>query len=965
MVEHDRGHDSGGEWGHGQHAGPRHGHEPRGSEHERQGQDDRQRPGRPDDAAGGTRHETGTRDTGGHETGTTARHETGARDPRARDATGPARMVRLISGAHQLTINPVDGSEVQPCPPAEAPGTPVKLPADQRPAPGRAAVPAGGTPAGAYAVPLLERDDERERLARDLASGLSLRLTGPSGAGRSSLLDAVAEDVAGIAPDAVVRLNGYHRTQADLLYDLFAAVYDTRGYRPEGEELRAALREIGAIVIVDDLEFGGAALDEFLDAAPECAFLFAAAPDAPALSSLCPLVDVPLAGLSRTACLELLEHAARRPLTDAEADWATDLWFAPEGQPDEQFGAQFEGLPLRFVRAGALLRRLGPHGRADAEVGTGEGEGAPPSRSGMAARIADSLPAASREVLRVAVALDGELPHHTHLPALTGDPGAGEATTELAADGLITAAGAHYRLAAGVAAELTAAGYAEGAGARALVVAQHYGWWTGHPSVTPQRVAVESDAVHAAVQATRRAGNASTAVLLARTAAPVLAASLWWSAWERLLRGGQEAARTAGEVAQEAYFHHELGVLALCVGQLERAGGELEASIALRGVLADQRGTVAGRRALALLTDLITAEATGTAGARELAAPDRSPVDPESGAEESRFGESRFGGSGFGESGFDESVRVGSVREGPVPGEDVDAGSAGGRSVFEGVASSTVAATLANPADSGTTGRTGSGVRAGRGGQGQGRGRRALRGRRRNVAMAGAGAVLAAALGAVVTLGNVAHQDATPASGARPDHTSGQQDNGNEDLTVGEPRGSDAGGNRTASRTPDGRGGQGEPGATSRAPTSRAPGGSPSAKPTGSGPGSSKPGSSGESSPGQGGSKPGSGSPSPSHPGGTGGTSGTSSGSPSTGGSSDGASGGGNGGSDGGSTGGGAGGGTSDGGGSGGSGGSSDGGSTGGSPSPSGGSTSPSASQSQSPAQSASSSPSSSPSPAG
>ncbi|CAM5240874.1 ATP-binding protein [Streptomyces hirsutus] len=57
-------------------------------------------------------------------------------------------------------------------------------------------------------------------------------------------------------------------------------------------------------------------------------------------------------------------------------------------------------------------------------------------------------------------------------------------------------------------------------------------------------------------------------------------------------------------MAEEAYIHHELGIHALCTGDPDRARAELEASIGLRAVLADERGTVAGRRALALVADL-------------------------------------------------------------------------------------------------------------------------------------------------------------------------------------------------------------------------------------------------------------------------------------------------------------------------------------------------------------------------
>lgn len=201
------------------------------------------------------------------------------------------------------------------------------------------------------------------------------------------------------------------------------------------------------------------------------------------------------------------------------------------------------------------------------------------------------------------------MPHQAHLPALVGDTHADAALGELASCGLVSPVGARYRLAAGVQAQLEAAGYADDVATRARTAAQHYAWWAGHPSVTPARVCAEADAVLAALAVTvpeteRPAeGEQATSVELARTAAPAFAAGLHWSAWEATLHEGAEASRLAGESADRAYFHHELGVLALCTGQLDRARSELEASIGLRGSLADKRGTTAGRRALALVAD--------------------------------------------------------------------------------------------------------------------------------------------------------------------------------------------------------------------------------------------------------------------------------------------------------------------------------------------------------------------------
>lgn len=697
-----------------------------------------------------------------------------------------SRTVQLISGDFLLTVNPVDGSEIEPCRPGEQPATPVRHTATERAEHERATAPPVPPGPPGPQLPLLERQEERERLVRLLARGRSVRLTGPAGSGRTALLGAVAADCADLAPDGVVRLSGYKRTTTDLLYNLFGAVHQAPLHRPDREGLLALVHGIGAVVVLDDLEFGGAALQELLDATPECAFLLGTTPDVAAPTAESNLEEVFLAGLGRSSSIELLERVVERPLTDDEANWAGDLWF------------ESEGLPLRFVQAGALLRQRdelrtdpdtfgdefddepgdAPFGRAEAQDTPlpSLGEGAAP-----AALLASRLSEAARDTLHFAVALGGEVPHQAHLPALVGDTHADAAMGELAACGLLSPAGSRYRLAAGILAQLEASGYGEDADVRARTAAQHYAWWAGHPSVTPERAVAEADAVLAAMARLvlgDRAGQASAAVLLARSASPAFAAGMYWGAWEKALRIGQEAARIAGEVAEEAYFHHELGVLALCTGNLDRARAELEASIGMRGALADKSGAVAGRRALALVAD-------------------------------------RSGGPG-------QSDRTPAGEEIPAARHDESASPPGGipaamplfpRQTEE---PATLVSRQSSPA-------------AGKGGPGGFGGRVAvLQGARRNLVAVGAGALLAAVLGTVVTLGATSGSEDPEGQNVTTEQ-SANEDDSESGLSADEPTDGTASGDATPGK-------DATPGASGRATPSGSDTPSPGTSGTDSGP---------------------------------------------------------------------------------------------------------------------------------
>ncbi|GAA2821302.1 hypothetical protein GCM10010441_52150 [Kitasatospora paracochleata] len=546
------------------------------------------------------------------------------------------RTGELVSGERLLTVGGPDGSEARPCP------------EDWRPAPRRirslvqARPQLGPTPAvgplalgsGPGDLPLLDREADVAQLLALLAEGRSVRLVGQPGSGRSALLAAVAEAATELAPDGVVRLSGHRRGVDDLLQDLFAATHHAPEFRPDRRQLAGLLGGVGAVVVIDDVEPAGDELEELLAAAPECAFLIA---DRPGNAQPAPgsrLRDHLVAGLSRSACLTLAARLAGRALDEAERAWAVDLWF------------ESEGLPLRFVRAAALLRHrdvtvdalvAAQEDRVDlfgsvqhvpepddpalleAELRRGVPLPSVAASAAPAVLLAEGLGEQAQEVLRLALALDGECPTAPHLPALIDVSHGESALQELIDCGLAVSVGGHHRLTEGVTAQLAPHWPL---GDIAYGAAEHFSWWVGHSSVSTRQIAAEGEVLVAALRADRDAGRPEAVLRLARAAAPALALSLRWGAWERVLQLGLEAARTLGASADEAWFHHELGVLALCVGAPQRASTELDAAVALRAALGEPRGNASARRML----DLLKADIMPVVAPAELPAVGRRPV---------------------------------------------------------------------------------------------------------------------------------------------------------------------------------------------------------------------------------------------------------------------------------------------------------------------------------------------------
>ncbi|MDI2128181.1 hypothetical protein [Yinghuangia seranimata] len=511
--------------------------------------------------------------------GPAQRPASGAVPPSAPAApNAPGALTQLAVGAHLLTLGGPDGSEVVP------------LPANARPLPRRRSV-APRT----IGYPPLGRQLELAEIRGLLTRGTSVRVGGPAGIGRSTLLRHVASGDAAGAPDGVVVLDGYRRGLDDLLQQFHDACFGGEPHRPTRDALRDMLSEVAALVVVDDLDLSADELAELLRIAPECVFL-AASPSTPgdgpepsaAARADSPFYEITLGGLPQEAAFALLARATGRELDDEELAWAAALWFEVDGHPG------------RFAQAGALLARLGT---AVSRAGRDYIDGPLPELPSpgepqlFVPRLLPLLSRPAQQVLRLGAALEGVLPDPAHLPALTGAVDANGAASELVAAGLVVVQGGRYRLAGGVADE--AAGLMRGPSSWAVAAMQHFTWWVSHPSVTAHEVADEADVILACLREVERLGKPSSVRVLARAAAPAFAAALRFEAWRDALELGGAAAAASGAGTEQAWFVHESAVLALCTGDLPRAREEAVAASRLRDA-ADKRGIAADRRILVM-----------------------------------------------------------------------------------------------------------------------------------------------------------------------------------------------------------------------------------------------------------------------------------------------------------------------------------------------------------------------------
>ncbi|MEU6394268.1 ATP-binding protein [Streptomyces sp. NPDC046939] len=397
---------------------------------------------------------------------------------------------------------------------------------------------------------LIGRDAELAAIGRWLAGGRAVQVFGPPGIGKSALLHRFAADRAARG-DPVVRLTATGTPLEDLLQELFHTCYETEsgrefdGYKPEPAALRRLLGALRVLLVVDDLTATSEDLALLRDMTGGCALLTASAEWTAGFDGR----PMRLEGLPADDAFALLVRELGRTPRGPEADAARRLIATVQGHP--------QTLVQTAAALNAAARDAWP----------------PPTafridENALAVGVAARLSPASVGLLRLLSALD-PLPVPTVLLEVFGARPDRSAVAELTALRLVEADGEGFRSCGRFAALVARQAGATGDAAR-----------LAPPLIQWLRLRATRREAGAAAAVTGRVLAAAvwredhtTARDLARAAAPLLALSLRWGAWRRVIEHGRTAAHTLGDAASESYFRHEAQKRRLALGGAAMGAG--------------------------------------------------------------------------------------------------------------------------------------------------------------------------------------------------------------------------------------------------------------------------------------------------------------------------------------------------------------------------------------------------------
>jgi hypothetical protein len=424
----------------------------------------------------------------------------------------------------------------------------------------------------------LDRNREQGLVGQALARDQVVNIHGPEGAGKTALAGRVMQtQLPGSFPDGLVYLSARHETHEDLLQALFHSFFESDELVKVTEnDVRRLMAGKRALIVVDDADLlGDKEVEALAQVVPQCALLIAGQQQ-----QIWQGASVLLRGMPRQHAVALFEQHFR-PGVVAAAERSTV----------EAICDALGGIPLNIVKIATIASQQGLSLDQVLQQIRPEEEKRDPLALALAL-ISKQLSEGQRLVLGGLAAGGGSSVGLEALPVITGLP-----LDEIAHHlrllqqiGLVEVDGLRWRLSAGLGPTVQQAWASDEMQARA---AEYYASRVSALQHLPRDADEEN--VLSALDHYFQQGQWQRVVTIARSLDRYLAATGHWAQWRRRLDQAQQAARKLGDRATEAWAQHQLGVIALGLGDTDLAKQLFRSALSLRRGLGDRAGAMVTR----------------------------------------------------------------------------------------------------------------------------------------------------------------------------------------------------------------------------------------------------------------------------------------------------------------------------------------------------------------------------------
>ncbi|MDQ6948300.1 MAG: ATP-binding protein, partial [Actinomycetota bacterium] len=382
---------------------------------------------------------------------------------------------------------------------------------------------------------ILDREHPAAEVMSGLGAGLPVEIVGPAGVGKTTLLRHLCWTDQMREFGGVIFKEHRNDPAEDLLQFLFDSAYESEpGFKPTPGRLRQYLRDLVAVIVIDDLTLPQDELEVVRNSAPACLLLTASKQNRLFEGS-----SVFLTGLPDDAGLLLLERALGRPIRDDEREASATLVRALEGNP-LLIRQAVSLIRLETADIPTLARRIVAGGARD-----------------LADESMATLPSSDLEVVQT-LAVVGDIPiRASRVEELSGRP-AQRILRELQERGIVEAQRQAYILADNV---RQAADTALNRSTLSTFVDRAIGWIEREGGV------VSSDDLPLLVSAIGWAadgGRWREVIQLCQGVETALIDSCRWGRWRWTMERAAAAARQLDDSSAVGWALHELGTLALC-----------------------------------------------------------------------------------------------------------------------------------------------------------------------------------------------------------------------------------------------------------------------------------------------------------------------------------------------------------------------------------------------------------------